>query len=44
MWETMARRAHVKATGYNLWIYANLTGDWQTIETIQRQSRVTLTP
>ena len=41
-WETASRRAHLQITGYNLWTYWYVTEDRAAIETVERQSGVTL--
>ncbi len=37
-WETMAKKAHLTITGYNLFIYYILDKNIKTVETVQRQS------
>jgi len=41
-WERAARRAGVRATGYNLFTYLVATGRKRTIQTIERQSGIAL--
>lgn len=43
-WQLAADRCHLAATGYNLWIYWQTTGDRAAIATIERHSRLTLLP
>lgn len=43
-WELASKRARLKITGYNLWLYLSTTGDRATVDTIARQSGVTLFP
>lgn len=41
-WLRAARKCHLYATGYNLWVYYQRTLDAATIRTIERQSGETL--
>jgi hypothetical protein len=41
-WERASKRTHVKATGYNLWVYWQTTRDRATIETIERHTGIPL--
>lgn len=41
-WATAARRTSAPITGYNLWMFWRLTRNRPQIETIQRQTGVTL--
>lgn len=41
-WKRAARRAALKITGYNLWVYWRCTNDQETIRTIERQSGINL--
>lgn len=41
-WERASKRAWLRCTGYNLWTYYAVTSDRQTINTIERQSGVSL--
>ena len=43
-WATAAARASLCATGFNLWIHWQLTGDDQAIQTLERQTATTLLP
>ena len=43
-WSTAAARASLCATGYNLWVHWQITGDQAAIATIERQTRTTLLP
>jgi len=44
LWETASKRACLKVTGYNLWIYYATTLDRRTIQTIENQSGIDLLP
>lgn len=37
-WEFAARRASLKCTGYNLFVFWSLTNDTKVIQTVERQS------
>lgn len=41
-WSNAARRASLRITGYNLFIYWQRTKDVATLKTIERQSGITL--
>lgn len=41
-YETASRRASLKITGYNLWVYLKLTDRRDVVDTIARQTGVTL--
>ena len=41
-WLIAAQRAHLRVTGYNLWIYWQLTNDLPAIRTIERLARLSL--
>lgn len=43
-WELASKRASLKITGYNLWVYLSTTADRATVDTIARQAGVTLFP
>lgn len=43
-WHLAARRASLTMHGYNLWLHWKLTGDDQTIATLERQTNTTLLP
>ncbi len=43
-WRTAAARASLCATGFNLWMHWQLTGDDQAIATLERQTGTTLLP
>jgi len=41
-WNRAAARAHLRISGFNLFTYAQITGDWSAVQTVQRQSGVDL--
>ena len=43
-WETAAKRAHLRITGYNLFTYFQFTRDEETINTIERLANLELLP
>lgn len=43
-WELASKRASLRITGYNLWIYYHTTGDAQAIETVEGITGLDLLP
>lgn len=43
-WQTAAKKAHLRITGYNLYTYWQTTRDTSTIATIERQTKLQLLP
>ena len=43
-WERATHLAHLRITGYDLWMYWTLRYDDQAIRTIERQTGITLLP
>lgn len=43
-WELASQRANLHITGYNLWVYWRTTQDRTSVETVARQSGLTLLP
>jgi len=41
-WELAARRAGLKITGYNLWVYTHVTRDRSILPAIERQTGIAL--
>lgn len=41
-WQRAARRAALRITGYNLWVYWWLTGDTAVVKTISQQTGINL--
>jgi len=41
-WETVAKRASLRITGYNLFSYFAITDDEPVMQTIERQTKMTL--
>ena len=41
-WSLAADRANLRISGFNLWTYSQITGDWTAAQTVQRQSHVDL--
>lgn len=43
-WMTLATRARLRVTGYNMFVYWRTTSDWSIIQTLMRQTGVTVQP
>jgi hypothetical protein len=43
-WEEASKRASLKITGYNLWVYYSTSNDRAAVDTIARQSGLPLLP
>jgi len=43
-WEAASKEAHLQITGYNLFLYWQLTKDHAAINTVERLSRIKLIP
>ena len=41
-WTLAAERANLRISGFNLWTHCQITGNWSTALTVQRQSKVNL--
>jgi len=41
-WQQAARRASLRITGYNLWVYWHMSGDTATVATVSHQTGIDL--